>query len=154
MQPSQFITVGSCVRTLFVLPDGNRKWFNGVVKKLHATENGYAECDVFYQEDRDLVKNSKLFDYDFENDESLDAWEFAHATERNYDMFWEIRNRLDNVEKKVKKKSSFSLFGLCFTSLVLVTMYGAAFMQLECSKDTSEWCDSLKQLLSQRFSYP
>jgi len=155
MQPSQFIVPGSSVKALFVISDESRKWYNGIVRDVHRynVEEGYVECDVFYKEDKDLVKFCKFYDDDYDSVKSLDAWSFYGETERDFDLFEDIYQKLED-NKNPKTCKTYSMFGLCFTAVMLITAYGAAFMQLECAKDTSEWCDPIKKTLSPLFSSP
>ena len=155
MQPSHFITEGSCVKAVFVLKSGQKKWYQGTVQHVHEIKEDYVECDVFYEDDQDLVKHCRFYDHDYKDSDNEDAWCFALSTDRDFGLFNDIFTRLNLVEDQHKKdKKGFSLFGLCFTSLMMMTMYGAAFMQLECAKESSDWCDPLRTMLSQRFFSP
>lgn len=81
IQPTKFVRIGSIIDVRFV--DGNDiRWYRGEVKEIHditpsSNHHGnYVTCSVLY-EDGDFHSDTELYDKDFENEDSLDAWRFA-----------------------------------------------------------------------------
>jgi len=81
IQPTKFVRIGSIIDVRFV--DGNDvRWYRGEVKEIHDTtpssnhHGNFVTCSVLY-EDGDFHPDTELYDKDFENEDSLDAWCFA-----------------------------------------------------------------------------
>lgn len=76
VQPSKFITIGTEIQALFVDEDGESlKWYKGIVTRVVGQNDGFVRCDVVY-DDGEVVKDTELYDVDFDSGDYEDAWKF------------------------------------------------------------------------------
>lgn len=108
VSPTSFLREGSEVEVRFV--DGERTtWYRGVIKKIDPTAwsgkyGDYVMCDVLY-EDGDYLTDTELYDKDFNDTESLDAWRFARG-EWNEVVQTLLNNREEIGKLKQQRKGA------------------------------------------------
>lgn len=84
--PTSFVSIGSKVKVRFI--DGKEvRWYEGEITDIHerasnAKHGTYVVCSILY-EDGDFHTDTELYDRDFDDETSLDAWKFS-ADEWNH----------------------------------------------------------------------
>lgn len=148
VKPSSFVTKGEKVEVLFMNEDDNPSWYKGIVMEIHHSGEDdygtYVECEVEY-EDGEVIKDSRFYDCDFNNSDSLDTWKFSNMVTMLIESLDETRREIDRVKngessddessdvvddipEKPRQTVSSILFGV---SMFLVT--GFFIKQLYCN---------------------
>uniref|UniRef100_A0A6C0BFD4 Tudor domain-containing protein n=1 Tax=viral metagenome TaxID=1070528 RepID=A0A6C0BFD4_9ZZZZ len=105
VSPLQFVTANTRICAYFINEEESA-WYHGTVTKVHKVEGAeYVECDIVY-DDGDLWLNTRLYEHDFENECSEDAWRFVDNYQ-TYMIFRDIRNIKEYLMKPQKKNTSF-----------------------------------------------
>ena len=127
VNPSQFVQ-GQAIEVIF-LEDDKPRWYKGLVKGVdHYGEdnNGtYVECKVEY-EDGEVVDDARFYDCDYDNDESLDSWRFSSSMNDVLESLNEIKNDIEELQNKTKRKNIPVLVKLAFfiaTGVLLKAAY-------------------------------
>lgn len=108
--PTSFVRVGSEIEVRFMEGGSleRMRWYRGTVKKIFPStrpnqHGSFLTCAVMY-EDGDYHPDTELYDADFMNPESTDAWRFARAEWNTLlGLLEEDRCKLSHLEEQVEE---------------------------------------------------
>lgn len=126
VSPLQFVTVNTRISVYFINEE-ETAWYHGTVTKVHKVTQGaegaeYVDCDVAY-DDGDLGLNTLLYEHDFENECSDDAWRFIDNYQ-TYKILMDIRNIKEHFMKP--HKTNTFIVNIIMTG-VIVACIGCAY---------------------------
>ena len=109
VQPNTFVKVGEKVEVVFLNSDDVPSWYKGIIVRVdhHGKDShgNYVECDVDY-EDGESVTDTRFYDCDFNDENSLDAWRFSNS-------LTQVIEALDDTRRDVEVLKENSRSGSC-----------------------------------------
>lgn len=104
ISPVTFVKPNTVIEAKFI-DDDEYRWYSGRVTRVHKVVKSkfgyYVDCDIEYEDD-EKVNHSILYDQDFEEEDSEDAWRFGEAWSKLVKLLVEKDDEIEHLRSDMK----------------------------------------------------